>query len=158
MVSFFENYLETLKQQEKDAEYFKDAVSIIGRRFSEELCIKPNVLGKGGFGFVRDCIRKKKGEDEENPIVTKVIYKSNLFPWQISEDGTLIEADILARLSHKSIIKVIGLYENISYYHLILTKCPGITLFELIELNKRLEEGISRHLFRSLILLTISTV
>ena len=79
-----------------------------GRRYSEDYLTKPNLLGQGGYGFVRLSRRKSKADSEENFLATKVIAKDCLEDWQQSE-GTITEAAILMKLSHKNIVKVTSL-------------------------------------------------
>ena len=40
--------------------------------------------------------------------------------------------------------QVLGLYENGSYYQMVMQKCPGITLFDLVELNTGIQEDMAR--------------
>jgi len=130
----------------KDKEFLSEAFSDDGRRYSEDYLTKPSLLGQGGYGFVRLSRRKSKADSEENFLATKVIAKDCLEDWQQSE-GTITEAAILMKLSHKNIVKVLGLYENGSYYQMVMQRCPGITLFDLVELNTCIQEDIARIIY-----------
>jgi len=132
-------------------EYFRGAVSNCGRRYSTEYLTQPSLLGQGAFGFVRGCRRRSRPDLEQHQLATKVIHKSLLYPWQLVEEGILAEGEILGRLSHDNIIRVEGVFQNEAYFQVIMTKCPGITLFDLIELNENLEEHTAQEVFKQVL-------
>jgi len=149
-MSFFEMLYENNKQKEKDRQYLSQAFSNEGRRYSADYHTKPNLLGKGGYGFVRMSRRKSKPDTTENCLATKVIAKDTLEDWQ-SEEGSVVEAQLLMRISHKNILKVYSLYQNSHYYLMVMEMCSGVTLFDLIELNHHLEENVARIIFRQVL-------
>jgi len=149
-MSFFEMLYEQNKQKEKDRKYLSKAFSSEGRRYSEDYHTKPNLLGKGGYGFVRMSRRKSKPDTTENCLATKVIAKDTLEDWQ-SENGSVVEAQLLMRISHKNILKVYALYQNSDYYLMVTELCSGVTLFDLVELNQTLEENLARRIFRQVL-------
>jgi len=131
-----------MKKQE-DKMYLSEAYSGEGRRYSEEYFTKSNLLGEGGYGFVRLSRRQSRPDTEENHLATKVIAKNSLEKWQEVE-GSIAEAEILMKLSHDNILRVKGLFQNDNYYQLIMERCSGVTLFDLIDLNHHMEENLAR--------------
>ena len=95
-----------------------------------------------------------------------MIAKDCLEDWQHAE-GTIAEADILMKISHQNIVKVrilflqyIPLYllvqvqelfQNDNYYQMIMERCPGVTLFDLIELNHHIEENVARVIYKQVL-------
>jgi len=53
-----------MKKQE-DKMYLSEAYSGEGRRYSEEYFTKSNLLGEGGYGFVRLSRRQSRPDTEE---------------------------------------------------------------------------------------------
>lgn len=150
-MSMFEAIFEMRRQNQKDKQYLSQAYDQKGeRRYSEDYYTNPCVLGQGGYGFVRLARRKSKADTKENHLATKVIAKDCLEDWQ-KVKGTIAEAKILMNMSHQNIVKVEGLYQNSCYYQLIMERCPGITLFMLVELNHHLQENSARLIFRQVL-------
>jgi len=146
----FEELLEHNKQRVKDRPFLSEAFSDTGRRYSEDYLTKPALLGSGGYGFVRLSRRKSKPDSEENYVATKVVAKDTIEDWQISE-GSITEGAILKGISHKNIVQVYGVYQNSDYYQIVMQRCHGITLYNLIEINNYIEEDTSRVLYRQVL-------
>merc|ERR1712179_277683 len=148
--NMFEELLEHNKQIVKDKPFFSEAFSDTGRRYSEDYWTKPTLLGSGGYGFVRLSRRKSRPDCEENYVATKVIAKDAIDDWQLYE-GNITEAEILKRISHKNIVQVHDVYQNSDYYQIVMQRCQGITLYNLIEINKFIEEDSARVLYRQVL-------
>ena len=110
MIDFLDLY-EKQKKKEQDSIYFSQAFDKKGRRYSQEFETQHSLVANGGFGFLR--LSKLKSKQSSETFITKVISKENLFEWQISE-GKLMEADILSRLDHDNIVKVLQIERSAS--------------------------------------------
>lgn len=145
-MNLFERLFEDLKRRAINAFYTVDAISRDGRRFSKEFQMGED-LGKGGYGFVK-LIMDKKGVR----FGVKLVEKNKMLGWSREErDGDQssapLEFIIISKLNHPNIVKVLDLFESVEYYQLVLELVPGISLFDLIELNGALSEPVVRGLF-----------
>ena len=52
------------------------------------------------------------------------------------------------------VFQVYGVYQNSDYYQIVMQRCHGITLYNLIEINNYIEEDTSRVLYRQVLLNT----
>lgn len=152
-MSFFENFLSKIKQNEADKVFTSQASSLDGldRRYSLEYETQHKELGKGGYGIVRESRRKSKPNCKENEFATKFICKLSVEDWMKDPSGEPRELNILAKIRHQNLPEVFGVFENESYYQLILQKCDGITLWELIDRNKLLAENITYIVFKQVL-------
>ena len=60
----------------------------------------------------------------------------------------MLQAEILQTLDHENIVGLVGVYENCDYYQLVLHRCPGTSLFALVDLNTRIPEHPARVIFK----------
>ena len=98
------------------------------------------VIGQGTFGVVRKCSRKNKKTKKRNVggrsssgssqemLAIKTILKSKVPDVEILKR----EVTILAEVNHPNIIKLIDVYEDTKYIHLITELCTGGELYEKI--------------------------
>ena len=58
-MNYFEELLERERLIELDKQYFYDSVNVNGSRYIDEFMSTSDVIGKGGFGFLKKTNRKK---------------------------------------------------------------------------------------------------
>ncbi|XP_075877367.1 PAS domain-containing serine/threonine-protein kinase [Nelusetta ayraudi] len=109
-------------------------------------------VGKGAFGFVWKAIRRCDGQE----VVVKFINKARIVSESWVEDPMLgrvsQEIAILTRIQHHNIVKVLEVFENGSYFQLVMEKHgDGLDLFEFIDMQPRLDEPLASYVFRQLV-------
>ncbi|XP_077471609.1 PAS domain-containing serine/threonine-protein kinase [Stigmatopora argus] len=120
-------------------------------QFEEEY--KPiKAVGKGAFGFVWKAIRRCDGQE----VVVKFISKARIISdcWvhdpmlgQVSQ-----EIAILTRVQHHNIVKVLEVFENGSFFQMVMEKHgDGLDLFEFIDMQPQLDEPLASYIFRQLV-------
>ncbi|VDM38516.1 unnamed protein product [Toxocara canis] len=112
------------------------------------------LIGNGAFGSVKLAARKDTGL----LAVTKFICKSKVLPegWVPSPKRgnrmVPIELHLLETLSHPNIVKVLDVYENETYYQLVMEKLGcGMDLFEFIDHQPKLDEPLMSYIFRQIV-------
>ncbi|KAM9790140.1 PAS domain-containing serine/threonine-protein kinase [Syngnathus typhle] len=120
-------------------------------QFAEEY--KPiKAVGKGAFGFVWKAIRRCDGQE----TVVKFISKARIVNDCWVDDPLLgrvsQEIAILTRVQHHNIVKVLEVFENGSYFQMVMEKHgDGLDLFEFIDMQPRLDEPLASYIFRQLV-------
>jgi len=148
-MNMFEALYARQKQEAEDKIYFSSAISQSGRRYSQDFSPQIATIGRGGFGFVRACKAKKGGKEA---IVTKVIDRTLVQTWQVDENGDLLEAKILKKLSHPAVVDLIELFSSPSYFLLLMDFCRGEQLWTLVHCNPGgLPQPISCVLFKQVV-------
>ncbi|XP_058506941.1 PAS domain-containing serine/threonine-protein kinase isoform X1 [Solea solea] len=109
-------------------------------------------VGKGAFGFVWKAVRRCDGQE----VVVKFISKSRIVSDCWVDDPMLgrvsQEIAILTRVQHHNIVKVLEVFENGSYFQMVMEKHgDGLDLFEFIDLQPRLDEPLASYIFRQLV-------
>ncbi|KAI6652092.1 hypothetical protein LOD99_4637 [Oopsacas minuta] len=109
-------------------------------------------IGSGAFGHVNLC--RRIGIDEI--VVVKFLCKSKVFQESWIEDKDLgrvpKEILVLSRLKHDKIVDLLEVYENLSYYQLVMRKHgDGMDLFDFIELHPLLDEILLSYIFRQIV-------
>ncbi|XP_077581392.1 PAS domain-containing serine/threonine-protein kinase [Stigmatopora nigra] len=109
-------------------------------------------VGKGAFGFVWKAIRRCDGQE----VVVKFISKARIISdcWvhdpmlgQVSQ-----EIAILTRVQHHNIVKVLEVFENGSFFQMVMEKHgDGLDLFEFIDMQPQLDEPLASYIFRQLV-------
>ena len=103
----------------------------------EKIYIKKKLLGNGAFGEVWLVHHKNLDRDFAMKIIKKRKNKSN------EEKEILNEIEILKKLDHPKILKIIDFYSKIKKYYIITEYCPEGELFnEIIKVGK-FDEGQS---------------
>ena len=87
------------------------------------------------------------GDFQVLKVVTKMIAKENILPWQ-RKGGQLLEAEILMNITHINVVSCLDLYQNTEYIHIVMEYCPGKTLFDLVEHISKIPENLARILFK----------
>ncbi|KAG8508292.1 PAS domain-containing serine/threonine-protein kinase [Galemys pyrenaicus] len=106
-------------------------------------------LGSGAFGFVWTAVDK----EENKEVVVKFIKKEKVLEDGWVEDPELgrvtLEIAILSRVEHANIIKLLDVFENQSFFQLVMEKHgSGLDLFAFIERHPQLDEPLASHIFR----------
>ena len=109
-------------------------------------------IGSGAFGHVNLCRRLKNDE----LVVVKFLCKSKVFQESWIEDVELgcipKEILVLSKLRHDKIVELLEIYENLSYYQLVMRKHgDGMDLFDFIELHPLLDELLLSYIFRQIV-------
>ena len=101
----------------------------------EKIYIKKKLLGSGAFGEVWLVHHIGLDRDFEMKIIKKRKNKSN------EEREILNEIEILKKLDHPKILKIIDFYSKVKKYYIITEYCPEGELFnEIIRVGK-FDEG-----------------
>uniref|UniRef100_A0A3B4FQT5 non-specific serine/threonine protein kinase n=1 Tax=Pundamilia nyererei TaxID=303518 RepID=A0A3B4FQT5_9CICH len=117
-------------------------------QFEEEY--KPiKAVGKGAFGFVWKAERRCDGQE----VIVKFISKARIVSDCWVDDPMLgrvsQEIAILTRVTHHNIVKVLEVFENGSYFQMVMEKHgDGLDLFEFIDMQPRLDEPLASYIFR----------
>ncbi|XP_061879532.1 PAS domain-containing serine/threonine-protein kinase-like isoform X1 [Entelurus aequoreus] len=109
-------------------------------------------LGKGAFGFVWKAVRRCDGQE----AVVKFISKGRIVSDCWVDDPMLgrvsQEIAILTRVQHHNIVKVLEVFENGSYFQMVMEKHgEGLDLFEFIDMQPQLDEPLASYIFRQLV-------
>ncbi|XP_074545650.1 PAS domain-containing serine/threonine-protein kinase [Halichoeres trimaculatus] len=109
-------------------------------------------VGKGAFGFVWKALRRCDGQE----VVVKFISKARIVSDCWVDDPMLgrvsQEIAILTRVQHHNIVKVLEVFENGSYFQMVMEKHgDGLDLFEFIDMQPRLDEPLASYIFRQLV-------
>ncbi|KAF7222677.1 PAS domain-containing serine/threonine-protein kinase isoform X1 [Nothobranchius furzeri] len=109
-------------------------------------------VGKGAFGFVWKAIRRCNGQE----VIVKFISKARIVSDCWVDDPMLgrvsQEIAILTRVQHHNIVKVLEVFENGSYFQMVMEKHgDGLDLFEFIDMQPRLDEPLTSYIFRQIV-------
>ena len=101
----------------------------------EKIYIKKKMLGEGAFGEVWLVNQKDLNREYAMKIIKKRKNKSN------EEKDIINEIEILKKLDHPKILKVVDFYSTLKKYYIITEYCPDGELFtEIIKVGK-FDEG-----------------
>jgi len=95
--------------------------------------INPKELGHGHYGVVRKCMNR----ESKQWYAIKSIRKSKVGKIEVLKR----EIDILKEVDHPNIIKLVDVYEDTKYLHLITELCTGGELFDRIIAKTHTVEG-----------------
>ena len=99
-----------------------------------------NELGKGSYGRVQ--LAKLKGTSVKRAI--KIIEKAKVS----NVERFKLEVEIMMKLDHPNILRLIDYFEDPKYVYLVLELCTGGELFDRIISNKYYNEEDARVIFR----------
>lgn len=99
-----------------------------------------NELGKGSYGKVK--LAKLKGTNAKWAI--KIIDKTKV--WNV--ERFKIEVEIMMKLDHPNILRLIDYFEDLNFIYLVLELCSGGELFERIISNWFYEENEAWIIFK----------
>lgn len=91
---------------------------------SDDYMVLPRVIGSGHYGSVRECIHRASG----NTYAVKCIEKSKVG----RTDHLQREIDLLSKVNHSNVMKMIDCYEDETYLHIVTEKYTGGELFDKI--------------------------
>lgn len=111
----------------------------------EKIYLKTKVLGSGAFGEVWLVHHKDLDRDFAMKIIKKRKHKSS------DEKEILNEIEILKKLDHPKILKIVDFYSTLKKYYIITEYCPEGELFnEIIKIGK-FDEGHSAFIINQIL-------
>lgn len=112
-------------QQVMDAQNQK-LYPIMGRpsNILNDYIVFPTVLGTGHYGTVRECLHRQSGLS----YAVKSIEKAKIQRL----DHLRREVDLLASMEHSAVMRLVNVYEDMNYVHIVTEKCSGGELFDKI--------------------------
>ena len=130
------NILVERKNSKKNIVALNNDVIVTGNEINpEKIYLKTRLLGSGAFGKVWLVHHKDIDRDFAMKIIKKRKNRSN------DEKEILNEIEILKKLDHPKILKVIDFYSTTKKYYIITEYCPEGELFnEIIKVGK-FDEG-----------------
>ncbi|XP_054625305.1 PAS domain-containing serine/threonine-protein kinase isoform X2 [Dunckerocampus dactyliophorus] len=109
-------------------------------------------VGKGAFGFVWKAIRRCDGQETVVKFISKARIVSDCWVDDPMLGRVSQEIAILTRVHHHNIVKVLEVFENGSYFQMVMEKHgDGLDLFEFIDMQPRLDEPLASYIFRQLV-------
>lgn len=103
-----------------------------------------DTIGTGHFGCVKRAVSKKSGKE----WAVKVVNLHN----EVDKDALRNEVNILKRLHHPNIVRVIASYEDKEHMYMVMQLCKGKELYEhLYKENRRFSEDDVRNVIRNLL-------
>ncbi len=106
----------------------------------------PKALGKGGFGEVWKVIHKKT----HNVYVIKVIDKKNIIEQKLVEQMNR-EIEIMYKIDHPHIVKLVNHFEDDSKFYLILHYASKGQLYSLLKKQGKFDESTTAQFIRETI-------
>ncbi|EEY59434.1 calcium-dependent protein kinase, putative [Phytophthora infestans T30-4] len=102
------------------------------------------IIGTGHFGCVKHAVSKKSGKE----WAVKVVALSN----EVDRDALRNEINILKRLHHPQIVRVIASYEDKEHMYMIMQHCKGKELYDhLYQEHRTFSENDVRKIIRALL-------
>eukprot|EP00573_Skeletonema_grethae_P002899 CAMPEP_0201691774 /NCGR_PEP_ID=MMETSP0578-20130828/4843_1 /ASSEMBLY_ACC=CAM_ASM_000663 /TAXON_ID=267565 /ORGANISM="Skeletonema grethea, Strain CCMP 1804" /LENGTH=375 /DNA_ID=CAMNT_0048177035 /DNA_START=52 /DNA_END=1179 /DNA_ORIENTATION=- len=113
------------KRVRQDAQNHK-LYPIMGRpsNILNDYIVFPTVLGTGHYGTVRECLHRTTGQSH----AVKSIEKAKIQRL----DHLRREVDLLASVDHSAVMRLVNVYEDMNYVHIVTEKCSGGELFDRI--------------------------
>ena len=113
-------------------------------------------IGSGAFGHVNLCRRIGTSAPGDEIVVVKFLCKSKVFQesWVQDQEFGRVPKEILvlSRLKHPNVVELLEVYENPSYYQLVMRKHgDGMDLFDFIEMHPLLDEALISYIFRQIV-------
>lgn len=106
------------------------------KRFLDEYKVDHS-LGSGSYGEVRKVIHKLTGQERAVKLFIKAENDEKTY-FKVKK-----EIEVLKSLHHPSIIKIYEFFEDDKRIYIILEKCDGGELFDMITQNKFLGENVA---------------
>jgi serine/threonine protein kinase len=110
------------------SEDIASAFRITGERFGDiedKYHVDPQILGAGHHGSVRQCNDRATGQR----FAVKSIRKDDP---RVKPDGLSREIALLRKMRHRSIIRLVDVFEDADYVHIVTDLCQGGELFNKI--------------------------
>ena len=136
----------TEKKNDQKQVLLTNEVIVSGNEINpEKIYLKTKVLGSGAFGEVWLVHHKDLDRDFAMKIIKKRKNKSS------DEKEILNEIEILKKLDHPKILKIVDFYSTLKKYYIITEYCPEGELFnEIIKLGK-FDEGHSAFIINQIL-------
>lgn len=96
-----------------------------------------NVIGIGCFAKVYECTNRTT-----NKIYAVKSIEKNYNTTINDPDHLIREVELLKEMNHPNIIKLIDIYEDIDYLHIVTERLMGDELYDKIRMKKKLVDGI----------------
>ena len=145
----------TLEEEEEEEDKVNDndevSVGILtAGRYSDQYTTLSQI-GKGAFGFVHSAYRTS----DKLLVVTKFIRKSkvsfNMWVDGPEEQKIPFEVSLLLALNHPGIVRVLEVFQNRNYVQMVMEKHGEMDLFEFIDRNPIMDEGLASLIFRQVV-------
>mmetsp|Transcript_13945 Transcript_13945/g.18187 ORF Transcript_13945/g.18187 Transcript_13945/m.18187 type:complete len:546 (+) Transcript_13945:294-1931(+) len=117
------------KVQKRNSVFLTAYVSDVRMKYH----VEPKEIGHGHYGVVRKCQNRITGEW----FAIKTVRKMRVRRLEILKR----EIEILQTLNHPNIIKLVDVFEDEKYIHLVQELCTGGELFDQIIAKAKSEEG-----------------
>ncbi|OHS92893.1 hypothetical protein TRFO_40797 [Tritrichomonas foetus] len=105
------------------------------------------IIGDGTFSTVKLGVQIFTNQ----PVAVKIISKSSLTE-QSQIDRLHERINVIQRLDHPGIIKLIEVIEDETAYYIVLEYCGGGELFDFIIARTRVEEPLAKRFFKQIVL------
>lgn len=106
------------------------------RKLRDEYAVQSKILGEGHYGTVRLCVSKGDGKE----FAVKSINKARVSKTQMLTS----EVEIMAKVHHPNVIKVVDIFDEKDFLHIVTELCTGGELFErIIEKSQTSEKSFS---------------
>lgn len=106
------------------------------RKLRDEYAVQSKILGEGHYGTVRLCVAKGDGKE----FAVKSINKARVSKTQMLTS----EVEIMAKVHHPNVIKVVDIFDEKDFLHIVTELCTGGELFErIIEKSQTTEKSFS---------------
>ncbi|GAB9472080.1 Camk/cdpk protein kinase [Globisporangium polare] len=103
-----------------------------------------STIGMGHFGCVKHATSRKSGKE----WAVKIVKLNN----EVDKDALRNEINILKRLHHPQIVRVIASYEDKEHMYMVMQLCKGKELYEhLYKENRKFSEEDVRKIIRGLL-------
>ena len=108
------------------------------------------VIGQGGFAKVNLGLNVLTGR-----VVAIKSFNKNIktkYGDKINMDKILYEINLMRKLNHQNITKILETFEDEQFYFIIMEYINGGNLFSFVKKRRKLSEKMARYLFRQIIL------
>ena len=108
------------------------------------------VIGQGGFAKVNLGLNILTGR-----VVAIKSFNKNIktkYGDKINMDKILYEINLMKKLNHQNITKILETFEDEQFYFIIMEYINGGNLFSYVKKRRKLSEKVSKFLFRQIIL------
>ena len=106
------------------------------------------IIGQGAFGKVNIGLNVLTGRI----VAIKSIDKSKLGSNSENMKKVLYETNLMKKLNHPNITKILEMFENDKYFLIIMEYINGGNLFDFVKKRRKLSEKTAKFLFRQIIL------
>ena len=108
------------------------------------------VIGQGGFAKVNLGLNVLTGRVVAIKSFNK--NKKTKYGDKINMDKILYEINLMKKLNHQNITKILETFEDEQFYFIIMEYINGGNLFSYVKKRRKLSEKVAKFLFRQIIL------